>query len=264
MRCKTLFLLVIAIIITFWGIIALPQAEEQKAHFSIIEEVVIKPTMLIEYEMHVREVIALIAKYEFPFPVYVYMTNDLHYIFAYPVENLADIENFYKAFGEMQKKMGAEKWDSLLKSAEGTIESYQYSVFRYMPELSYVPEEPRLKMEESNFIWLEYNYIKFGKEKEFEEMQKKLAELYKSKNITDGWQIYSGFIGAQMPLYVSIERAKDGADWFMQHGKINKLIEKEGIALKRKALTFYRKIDSKMATFRPDISYIPKKENSIK
>ena len=260
MRGKVLISLMVGLVVTLWAVTTLPQAEEQKAQLFLIEQVVVKPSKVAEYEAHVKEALDLCYKYKFPYPFHSASTDDFIYYFLFPVENFADIDNLYKAFGELEKKIGAEQLQAMIKRTIGTFEYGQYSVFSYLPELSYTPEKPRLKPEEVIFRLWEFAYIKLGKEKELEGNIKDWVELYKSENMPDGWWTYVGVIGTEMPLYVFVMGAKSAADYYSQGEKTQELLGEEYKALSDKFLTTIRKLELKTGRFRPDLSYTPKEE----
>jgi len=266
MRGKILILLVVFLGVSIWASIVLAQAEEKKTEepkpqLILVEEVVVKPSKVAEYETHIKEALELFAKFEFPYSFYAFSTDDFRYRFGFPIENFADIDNFYKAGEEWSKKMGPEQYESLGKSAIGTLDYYHYFLMLYKPELSYIPEKPRIKLrEEEHFIFLELFYLYFGKEKEFEEILKEWVDLYKSRNLTDGWETYVGVIGTEMPVYFIVLWGSSAADYFSQLEKIVELLGEEGKALVKKTYAAIKKYEQITERFRPDLSYLPKEE----
>jgi len=264
MRGKVIILLVVGIAVSLWAITALPQAEEQKAQLYMVMEEVVKPSEVGEYEEAVKEFFALCAKHNFPYSFYASSTVDFHYYFLMPVENFAAIDDFKNAAGEYIKKLGAEQYLSLAKRITGAWQYVQHTMYYQMPELSYTPENPRLKPEERNFYNLAFLYIQFGKEKEFEKILKEWVDLYKAKNIADGYNLWVGDIGVEKPIYVVISAGKSPADYFSQSEKNDKLLREEAKALLKKTLALVRKYEFKIGWSRPDLSYMPQEENPTK
>ncbi len=263
MKAKVLISLTTILIVSLCVIPTLPQAKEPKSQLFLVEEVVVKPAKVAEWEAHIKEAIELFAKYEFPYQLYAYSYDDFHYRFGRPIDNFADIDNFYKAFGEWSKKMGSEQWESLMKSGIGTLDYYRYFLTRFRPDLSYIPEELGFNLwEEGHFISIESCYLNLGTEKEYEEIIKKWVEIYKNKNISSGWWTYVGDIGTNMPKYVFAVRAKSAADYYSQSEKIQKLLGEEIKKLMGKTMSPVRKIEIKNGRFRPDLSYLPKEKKS--
>ncbi|TKJ33756.1 hypothetical protein CEE39_03480 [bacterium (candidate division B38) B3_B38] len=213
--------------------------------------------MVEQYEAHIKEAVAQFARHKFPYSCDVYCIDGFHYFFSYLMKNFADIDNFYQAAGELQKMMGEEQWKSLLKSAAGTREYYQSTLFFYARELSYSSKTPRPRSEQRNFVYWTYLYVEFGKEKEFEEILKAWVELYKSKNISHGYATYIGSIGNEMPLYVLAESAESASVFYSQEEETFKSFGEEGQALLKKTRALLRKYEIKIGSRRPDLSYTP-------
>jgi hypothetical protein len=260
MKGKILKLVLLFLLAIFYIINIMAQAEEQKAPLYIVEDTVVKPSKIAEYEVHVKMAVDLFKKYNYPYPVYNCTTDDFHYISIFPLKNYADMENTYKATGELAKKAG-EEWQAMIKSADGTLEYSKYFMVRYIPQLSYIPEEPRLKPEESNFMQWEFFYVLSGKEGAFVEFCKKLQALYKEKNIQDGWELYSGSIGIETPLFIVLLKGKNRIDYYSRQEKILEILGEEGLKLfMEDMIPLLRKFESKIVKARSDLTYIPKEE----
>lgn len=263
MKGKALISLTIVLIVSLWVIPALPQAEEPKPQLILVEEVVVKPAKVAEWEAHVKQAIELFTKYEFPYQLYAFSYDDFHYHFCRLIDNFADIDNFYKAYEGWSKKMGPEQWESLMKSGIGTLDYYRYFLIRYRPDLSYILEELGFNLwKEGHFIFVKSCYLNFGTEKEYEEITKKWVDIYKNKSIPSGWWTYVGDIGTNMPFYMFVIRAKSAADYYSQSEKIQKLLGEEIKKLMGKTWSPVRKFETKTGRFRPDLSYLPKEEKS--
>ena len=264
MRGKVIILLTVSIAVSLWALTALPQAEEQKEQLFLIQDVVVKPSMVSEYEAVVKEWTAQFKKHKFPYPCAAYSTNDFHYYFLNPIKNYADVDNWEKAWDELGKKMGKEQSQALMKLFDDTWEYTKFATYYQVPELSYTPEKPRLKPEETKFTILHFCYIQAGKENEFEKILKEAVALYKSKNIPDGYNIFAGDTGAELPVYVIAEGGKSPSDYYSQAEKNYALLGEEEKALSKKMLAILRKYESKSGWARPDLSYMPEEEKPAK
>jgi len=245
------------------GLLLLPnlsQAEEQKAQLFFIEEVVVKPSMVAEYEAHVRNVLDLVKKHGFPYPWTAFSTEDLHYFFVLPVDNYATMDSFFKALEEWYIKIGKENSQALQKEVTGTYKHVRYSCYRYVPEMSYLPENPRLKPGERNFGLMGYCYVIGGKEGEVTDYFKKIAEFCKEKNYTNGWDTYAGEFGTDMPLYVYMEFGKSAGDFWTQSDEFHEAHGAEINKIWSKCLALFRKYEYKTGRVRPDLSYMPKEK----
>ena len=259
MKGKISIILMAGLVISFCSLTTLAKAEEQKAQLYMVWDIVANPSTAGEYEAACQEEVALYAKYKFPYSWHASSTNDFHYYFLMAVENYAAIDNIYKAFDEIEKKMGA-KYKALMKRFAGTYEYVTPGMYYLTPELSYTPENPRLKPDEINFLRWNFFYIRAGMNKEAEEIAKKWVALYKSKNIPDGYNLFVGDIGTDMPIFVVVSFGENASDYFSQLEKNNALLGEEGMALWKKTFAATRKFETKTGMSRPDLSYIPKEK----
>jgi hypothetical protein len=238
---------------------ALPApAQEKKPQLYMVEDDVVKPAMVAQFEAVVKEVNATLFKaYGWPWPFQVYATEDFHYYFLYPFESFADIDKGFGRFSEMLGKFGEQKWDALNRKMGDTTEYIKQGTVMLSPELSYSPEKPRLKPEEAKFVYWGFCYVMPGKEKDFEAQTKKIVALYQAKKISAGFKTWIGGLGTEMPFYFFSMTAKSAADMFVTDEKTTKLLDPEATALWNAMLKLMRKFESKMGTARPDLSYTP-------
>jgi hypothetical protein len=261
MRGKSSNSLMLSLMISFWVLTTLAQAEQQKTQLFFVEEAVVKPSMVEKFESLTKEALALCEKYGFPFPFNAFTTDDFHYYFVWPIENYGSLNSVFKAIGEWVVNMGDENWQTLVKSGEGTHEYMKWSIIRHKPDLSLTPEKPRLKPEQTNYRYWGLCYVQPGKEKEFEDVFKKIITLYRSKNLKNidyGWKLYMGDIGTDMPFYFFVHSGKNAADFCDQAEKRHEAMGKELPDLWWKVLETIRKYEYKTGWYRPDLSYTPK------
>jgi len=256
MKNKALFLLVTAIVSGFLVLSTFALTQEQKSQLYSIVEIVVKPAMVAKYEAAIKKEIEL----GYPYAFDTYSSDDFHYYFLTPIENYASIEAISKARIEWAKKIG-DQHPALIKSIEGTVEYFRKGVIRYVPELSYIPKKPRLKPEEKKFLCWSFCYVEFNKEKEFAGIAKEWVELYKSKNIGDGWSFYGAESGTEMPFCFFAMSGKSPADFFSEDEKAMKKIgEEKYMELGKKMNALLRKYEFKMGRPRPDLSNMPKQK----
>ncbi len=233
-------------------------AQEKKPQLYFVEDYVVKPSMVLQFEATFKEVMATVYKpYNWPWPVETYATEDLHYYFLYPFENLTEIDKAFATFYEILGKFGEQKWDALNRKMGDASEYYKQGTITLSPELSYVPEKPRLKPGEAKFVNWGFCYVLPGKEKDFEEQFKKIVAVYKAKKISQGFNGWIGGMGTEMPFYFYTETAKSAADLFLTGEKVIKLVDPEATAIWNTMLGLMRKFETKMGSFRPDLSFVP-------
>jgi hypothetical protein len=125
------------------------------------------------------------------------------------------------------------------------------------PDLSYVPANPRLKPEEQKYVRLQFYYLVPGKEMEAEAIARDYVALFKQKNVTESFSIYISILGDDLPLLVAAIPAKSPADYAAADERTNSITGAEGRALGQRALAITRRIETREAILRPDLSYPP-------
>ncbi len=260
MRGKGSIILVIGFVV---GLLLLPnmtQAEEEKAQLFFVEEVIVKPSMVAEYEAHVKNVLRILNTHSFPYPWTAFSTDDFHYFFVWQIDDYATIDSWFKALKEWQSKIGEEDAQALQNEVVGTYKHVRYSCYRHVPEMSYHPESPRLKPEEQNFVYMGNCYVIGGKEGEVAKYFKEIADFCKEKNYPIGWDTYAGEFGTDMPLYTYLEFGKSAGDFWTQSDKFSETLGKEVMKIWSKCLGLFRKYEYKTGKIRPDLSYMPKEK----
>lgn len=258
MKSKTLVSLVVVLLVIFNPLMSLAQVTEQKAQLYVIYDLVVKPTKINDFKVILNEMIAKDTKHKLGYPYYSYRTGNFHHYFSLPVANYGDYDSYLKAWNAVSTRMGVEQHKALYKRLADTYEHYSIFMMYSRPDLSYIPENPRLKSREGNFIFLDIFYIQTGKEEEFEKVLKEFVALEKSKNISEEINMFVGDIGTEMPVYIAALSAKNNSDFFTHNEKMWEILGKEGDVLFQKVMSLVRRREFKRIWFLPDLSYIPK------
>ena len=250
------FVFLLGLVFCFCALSSLAQVEEQKAQLYFFEEFIIKPSMIGEFEKVQKEWIVSATEHKYPYPWYLYNTDDLHYYSIAPLENYAGMDNIDKAWGEHKRKMGEDKWQAIMKDYFGTFQYYSSSFIMHRPDLSYTPVNPRLNQKEKKFVYINFFYIQPGREAEFERVLKEGVTFYKHINFPFAFDVYVGEAGAEMPMYIYLSKAENAANFHAEHDEAFKLNTEEAMKLRHKTFVTIRKIDVKTGMFRPDLSYM--------
>jgi len=260
MKDKTLVFLMVCLVVSLCILPVLAQEEQQKTQLYYAEEVVVKLSMISDHESAIKKMVEYSTEHNYPYPWYAYSTDEFHYYYIFPVEDLAKIARIGSAWGEVAKKIGMEKLQSLMKKYHNTYESNKYWMFRSRPDLSYAPEIEGSKADGSNFMFWGIGYILPGREREVEDIFRQWVALYKSQKISSGFDTFFGDIGVDLPLIFWTMSGKSAGDFFSQHEKDNNKLGLEKVMpLWMKTLSLFRKYEYKLGMPRPDLSYIPKK-----
>jgi hypothetical protein len=253
-RVQVSFVLAVGVLVLSLAAIA----QEKKPQLYFIEDYVVKPAMVTQFESTLKDLVAKVYKpFNFPWPMETYATEDFHYYFLYPFENLAEVDKAFAYFYEVLGKFGEENWDALNRKMGDASEYYKQGTVTLSPELSYIPEKPRLKPEEMKFVYWGFCYVIPGREKEFEAQFKKIVALFKSKGVDNGFKCWIGGLGTEMPFYFYSETGKSPADFFLASENAMKLVDPDITNIWNATLGLLRKYEFKMGSVRPDLWFVP-------
>ena len=231
-----------------------------KMQLFLIHEETINPSMMSQYEGATKDLIKAFNDKKMTSPSFMvntYMTSDMHYLYLTPIANWAQIDSIWKDWMSANETVGKEKWADIMKRSNPTIISYDDAVAARRDDLSYVPENPRLKMEEMPFARVDYYYLKPGAEADAEQVARDYVALFKEKKIPDGFTIYMAMSGHDLPLLVAVIPAKSPADFAAVDEKTAATLGDALRNLQGRAMALTRRIEHKDSWFRPDLSYMP-------
>lgn len=253
MRRKILVCLGLGIFVFLSALTIVVQAQEQEAQLFFVREITVKPSRVMDYYEGTKELMAQIKEHKFPYPINVFRCDDFSFLFSAPLENIADLQILGDTMDELMAKIAPEQSQKIQGYLDGASEFREDGLLATRPDLSNIPENPRLKPEEINFYRWTFAYILPGKEKEFEETAKKYLPLMKSKNIPDGYGVYQVIMGKELPLYILAQGGKSPADYFsIDHSET---LGEEAQVLQSKLWSVMRKVEYKNAWIDRDLSY---------
>jgi len=256
MRSKISVFLMVVLVVGLFALTTLAQTKEQKSQPFAIWDVAVYPSKYMEFEAPHKDLVALLTKYECPFPMTVYRTSDFHYYFLIPIEDLAGHEKVLNYFSKLAKDAEKE-FEAIQKNLDGTYESETLGVVIFRTDLSYSPKKQRVKTEDVNFVWWNYYYIKPGKEIEAEKIAREYQALWGSKKISEYFNVYQYFIGPDIPALVSAGGALSAADYYSHMEKSIKKMGEEYLALSKKSMDICRKFEQKTGRILLELSYVP-------
>ncbi len=234
-----------------------PAQEESKNRLLVVWKNSVIPSQAEQYQNAVKKQVALMKKYNYATPYYVYSTEDYYYYWVTFIDNFAVFDDLSSQWFKFKSE--AEKNDGFHHEQEfkRTINYIIPQILTTRSELSYIPAGQTLKPEDAPYFRFGYCYGKSGFEKEFEDNWKLWVALFKKHNTNIGWNMYEGIMGTETPFYLWGEIYKDPLDMASKRAKAYENMGEEPNKLWQETEQLLRKIEYKTGWYRPDLSYIP-------
>lgn len=248
--------IVFVVFVLFSVFTTFAQEAEKDPHF-LMWDTIVAPSKINDFENSLKEQIKLYKQYGFERTWTCYNTDDGHYYFQLWIKDLDDIDDTFEAFEKVHSKMGKENRVTFFKNREGTYVETSISVVRWDRSLSYRPENLTTGKTRPIFHHWDYIYIQGGKQQEATKRAEEWLELYKEKKIDRPYNHFVVSMGADMPMFVVVNWAKDAAEYYANKIKRDKIFGEKASAIWDK--TVARKVDHKNVNYRPDLSLLPDK-----
>ena len=234
---------------------AAQEADEPQMFF--VHQEIVKPSMIAEYEAAAVDWMELlkgseVAKGKIEFNAF--SGPQVGYVYVVPIDDFADFGEFGNSFETVAQSLG-EAWREAGARSDAAVAQYESGFYIHRPDLSYEPANPRLAEGEAPFVHWDFWYAIPGKTEDLEGVAKEFVELYTSKGLDTGWNVYQAITGGDLPLYVVAVGARDEADFHANEARLNELVGAEAEALGMKALKFARRVEPMVGWSRPELSF---------
>lgn len=230
-------------------------AQGDSPDYFVVTEDTVKMDKWNEYEQLAALRARLAAESGFALPAYASQTGN-EYQYVFPVEGLDGIQEVMNAAGEAASK-NPEAWQALYANMEKCLEASALELVMHLPELSYVPDNPRISMEEAGVRQMITMCPEPARDREFVSILREYKELCGEKGIATGYGVYRAITGDEQPAYIVGVFAKDRADLYAQQEKDDETLGAAGMQLQLRAVACLRKMEEKIIMIRRDLSYIP-------
>ena len=222
-----------------------------------------KPSKVAEFESTTKEFIALVNQHRATMPDFSFnclQGEDFVYTFVVPIQGFAGVDKVMANFGAYMQAAGPKAAEIFSRSGD----TYEYTnewVVAQAPDLGHKPDQPRVRIEDAKFFNYSLYYVMPGKEQEVDAIGKEFSALFRSKGVTDGYNVYKSMMGQEMPVVIIEQWAKDEADFYAEVAKNNALLGEAQKPLLARAFAITRRFENKKAWARPDLSLPPMAKN---
>lgn len=240
-------------------------AVSQEAGLFLLTEFAYHPGKADDYGQVVQEFMKLYHTHKLPFTIMGHHMDDFHACYLIPLKNFADIGEFKLAKRTIIQKIGKGHWYELIKKEAEYTRYNSYSILRYCPEISLVPEEPKFTKETAHFVYWGYYHVIPGQEDAFKDSFKKIIDLYRQTDFKDvdyGWEFYQVVIGIDRPLYLFIHRGQNESDFWIQAEKRHRIAGEKLDIFFNQVLDKLRKFEVRTGWFLPEISHLADKSST--
>ena len=245
--------------VVFFLVSALSIAQDEpKDMLYLIHKDVVIPNMVPQYEETMALLMEQIKMHNFGGEIrFASSTDDNEYFYLTPLKSYADLDKGEGYWSDLIEKAGEETMSAIFKGFDGCYDHHNNFVVKWSANLSYIPENPRLKQEEIGFIHWDYIQIQEGKEEEAMKLNKQYKELWAKHNISDGYNTWIADIGHNLGMMVFTQGAKDAADFYNSREETNEKLGEELAALDAKFLPLMKDFYHKNGKPRPEYSHKP-------
>ncbi|WP_296386948.1 hypothetical protein [Winogradskyella sp.] len=250
---KTRFLILITVLFAF----NLTNAQDEQPTMFAVHTDNVNFDMMPKYEQLAKQLKESCEKYKIKDVSWTAISvEDGRYVYVTPIKNMAELDE--NPMGDLAEKMGKEAMGKMFNEMDDCYDSHSNAVVHLKPELSYRPEGYSTQGKNHR----EYHFLYYSPKnaKEMKESMAKVKEMFKTKGVKNGYDVYHSGFGSEESYYmVSISGDDDLS--IAQGGK-----ENDELLGDDKGATFYNviklttKYDQVEADVRPDLSYYPSED----
>jgi len=250
----TLTLMSILCCLLFFMCLTPIQAQEaDEGQKFIVHEDMVKPSKIAEYETASKAFSEVLKEHGAVGAEYLAVSlDDMRYLYVSPIDNMAALDS-RPVFEALNEALGEEGTKALMSKFDGTYDTHRDYVLNLSNELSYNSGE--IVEEGVYFRHFDYHFVYADKETEAKAISKEWKELYTSKNIPQGYRIYTGGLGTE-PLIMVVQWAKSAEEFYAQQAKTQEALGDIKDLMDR-TMAITRKFESYDGRIRPDLSYQP-------
>ncbi len=188
--------------------------EKAKDELYLFHQDIIKADMVTEYEAIGKELFGIFKKHGMEGTVkFASKTDDNKYNFLSPLKSYADLDNRSAQWTNLAKKAGKELADIFGRMDE-TYVSHKDYIIKLSADLSYWPENNRLKDQKAEFLHFDHYYFKESKIDEAMKMMKEFKEMMTKKKSDEGYSVWIFDIGEEYGHVVVTRSAKNAVDYY--------------------------------------------------
>ncbi len=225
----------------------------------MVHEDVVFPYMQDKYEKAAKDFVDMFKEANVEGSSRAFQTEYFTYSTLFPVKDFEGLAKYMEMRGGLVDKIGEEKMNNVMSQFDGCYASHRNYLITLRNDLSYKPLYGLSADEGLDFRHFDYINVIPGKEDEMNEILKDYKALYEAKNIEEGYRVYFGGIGTDMPYIIFVQPAKGRVDWATLSDRQDEQLGDEGGKLLKRMMAITQKFEHKDGMMRPDFYYTQKK-----
>jgi len=254
MKITSTLMSILCCLLFFMYLSPIQAQEADEGQKFLVHEDMVKPSMIEKYETASKAFNEVLKEHGSADVQFLAVSlDDMRYIFISPIENFAALDKnpLDKALNEA---LGEEGTKELMSTFDGTYDSHKDYILNLSNKLSYNSGE--IVQEGVYFRHFDYYFPFPGKWDEAKAISKEWKDLYTSKNISQGYRIYTGGLGTENLIMV-VQWAKSADEFYAQQAETREILGDEAKELMGRTMAITRKFESYDGWIRPDLSYKP-------
>jgi len=223
----------------------------------VIREDVVEPSATVSYEGALADITSFFKENNIQNANYLTQLQDnYHYTHIFKLGELDLLDKGLMAYVSAPNKQ--TELQLLLDNMNSNLVSSKMMVVKYMPGLSYVPNENNWLDKQPYRRW-NYFYFFPGTEKDVEQVLLTWKTLYQSKGVKYGFRVFKGVVGTDNPVYILTTWAADPLAYQQNLQDNMKKLGDEGAKAWISMMGLVRDAETVEGWYLPQYSYIPAK-----
>jgi len=253
------FSLFLILLIFIWGNI-FAQDNKPKEELYLMHQDVIKVDKVSQYEENVKKEIELWKRDGMELTVkYASKSDDNVFRYFTPLDNYGDLDKQTEYWKNFSEKAGEETMKELYSGYEGTYVSHKNVIVKRLVDLSYSPENSRIKGEDIKFLHIDHYYFKESKIDEGMKMMKEFKELMIEKKSDDPYNVWVSDIGGDIGWVAVVRYGKNNIDYYEETNKRMKTFAEDFKEMWPKFASTLKSFSHENGTAKREFTFFPEK-----
>lgn len=233
------------------------QISDKDWNLMVIREDVVQPSTTVSYEAALADITSFFKENNIQDAEYItQLQNNYHYTHIFKLKNFELLDKGLMYFVNDPEKQ--TELQLLLDNMNSNLVSSKVMVVKFMPGLSYVPDENHW-LDKNPYRRWNYFYFFPGTEKDVEQVLLTWKTLYQQKAVNYGFRVFKGVVGTDNPVYILTTWAADPLTYQQNLQENMKKLGGEGAKVWLSMLELVRDVETVEGWYLPQYSFTTEK-----